>query len=225
MISGDNYDMKVITLTSRRQCSRLLWCLLLGVASAACSSGPPPPMSSGPSHAERIEQTRREKDEFFRTGGESPIPEAQRAAFAGLTYFPVDASYNVPARLVEERASEPVVIELATSRNTVDRLARVGTISFRLGGAGHTLTAFATAADGLTRLFVPFGDQTNRKETYGGGRYLNLTRTPTGLYDLDFNVAYNPYCVYDVNYTCPLPPAENRLAVAINAGERMPAGH
>lgn len=217
--------MDLITSTRRRPRPLVLWCLLLGLASAACSSGPPPPMSSGPSHTERVEQTRREKDEFFRTGQESPIPEAQRASFTGLTYFPIDAGYNIPASLVEERTAEPVIIELATSRNTVDRLARVGTISFRLGGTGYKLTAFATAAEGLTRLFVPFGDQTNRQETYGGGRYLNLTRTPTGLYDLDFNMAYNPYCVYDVNYTCPLPPSENRLAVAIAAGERMPAGH
>jgi uncharacterized protein (DUF1684 family) len=224
-ISGDNCAMDLITARSRQLRPLLLACLLLGLVSAACSSGPPPPMSTGPSHTERVEQTRRDKDEFFRTGAESPLPESQRATFAGLTYFPIDAAYNVPARLVEERTAEPVIIELATSRNTVDRLARVGTISFRLGGTGHTLTAFATAADGLTRLFVPFGDQTNRKETYGGGRYLNLTRTPTGLYDLDFNVAYNPYCVYDVNYTCPLPPAENRLAVAISAGERMPTGY
>lgn len=191
----------------------------------ACTSGPPPPATSGLSHAERVQQNRAAKDEAFRLSDESPIPEAERATFAGLDYFPTDSAYNVPASIVEDRSAEPVIIELATSRNTVDRLARVGTITFRLNGLTYSLTAFAAAADGLDRLFVPFGDLTNKEETYGGGRYLNLDRTPTGLYDLDFNMAYNPNCVYDVRWTCPLPPPENRLQVAIRAGERMPEGH
>jgi len=190
---------------------------------AACTSGPPPPdTSSALTHTQRVEQSRTAKDEAFRLGSDSPIPEAQRASFQGLVYFPIDPAFSVPASITEDRSSEPMVIELATSRDTIDRLARVGTITFRLGGTSQTLTAFATAEDGLNRLFVPFGDLTNRQETYGGGRYLNLTRTATGLYDLDFNMAFNPYCVYDVNYTCPLPPPENRLPVAIRAGERMP---
>jgi uncharacterized protein (DUF1684 family) len=203
-------------------------CLLAAMPvglTVACTSGPAPPAAGGLSHTARIEQSRAAKDEVFRLSSESPIPEAQRAAFTGLNYFPINAAYNVPASIVEDRSAEPVIIELATSQNTIDRLARVGTITFRLGERSYSLTAFATAADGLTRLFVPFGDQTNREETYGGGRYLNLTRTATGLYDLDFNMAYNPNCVYDVKWTCPLPPPENRLPVAIRAGERMPDGH
>lgn len=192
---------------------------------AACTSGPPPPVTAGLSHAERVQQSRAAKNEAFRLSDESPIPEADRPTFAGLNYFPIDAAYNVPGSIAEDRSAEPVIIELATSRNTIDRLARVGTLTFRLDGQTYQLTAFAAAADGLDRLFVPFGDTTNRHETYGGGRYLNLTRTPTGLYDLDFNMAYNPNCVYDVRWTCPLPPPENRLQVAIRAGERLPDGH
>lgn len=207
----------------RRELKRPTWAILC--LAAACSSGPPPPVTSGSAYREAVEQIRVSKDEAFRVSVDSPIPEGQRATFKGLAYFPIDASYSVPASLAEERSADPVIIELATSRNTVDRLARVGTITFRLAGTRYALTAFATAADGLDRLFVPFGDLTNRQETYGGGRYLNLTRTATGLYDLDFNTAFNPYCVYDVNYTCPLPPPENRLQVAIRAGERMPESH
>jgi uncharacterized protein (DUF1684 family) len=74
----------------------------------------------------------------------------------------------------------------------------------------------------MARLFVPFGDLTSTvDETYKGGRYLDLDRTPTGLYDLDFNRAYHPYCVYSSDYDCPVPPRENRLAVAIRAGEKL----
>ena len=75
------------------------------------------------------------------------------------------------------------------------------------------------------RLFVPFADQTNGTETYPAGRYLDLTRTATGLYDLDFNRAYHPYCYFNDEYDCPFPPAENRLGIPIRAGERMKGAH
>jgi uncharacterized protein (DUF1684 family) len=170
-----------------------------------------------------VVQSRAEKDDVFRSSADSPIPADQRSSFQGLAYFPIDSAYNVPANLTPEQTTPPVVIELATSRDTVDRLTRVGTLSFSLQGTPFTLTAFATSADQLDRLFVPFGDLTNRTETYGGGRYLNLTRTATGLYEIDFNMAYHPYCVYDSKWVCPIPPAENRLPVEIRAGERMPS--
>jgi uncharacterized protein (DUF1684 family) len=80
---------------------------------------------------------------------------------------------------------------------------------------------FAEQNAGIDRLFLPFGDATSGTETYGGGRYLELDRTPTGLYDLDFNRAYHPYCVYNVTYDCPVPPRENYLTIAIRAGERL----
>lgn len=215
----------VLPSTSSRRGPRAWAPAVVLVLAAACSSGPPPPVTAGPSHAERVQQSRAAKDQAFRLSDESPLPEDQRPTFTGLNYFDIDTAYNVPASIAEDRAAEPVIIELATSRNTIDRLARVGTLTFRLNGQTYALTAFAAAADGLDRLFVPFGDQTNRHETYGGGRYLNLTRTPTGLYDLDFNMAYHPNCVYDVRWTCPLPPPENRLQIAIRAGEQLPDGY
>ena len=79
----------------------------------------------------------------------------------------------------------------------------------------------AESVGAVQRLWVPFRDLTSGIETYGGGRYLDLDRTATGLYDLDFNRAYQPYCVYDPGYVCPYPPSENRLPVAIRAGERL----
>jgi hypothetical protein len=97
-------------------------------------------------------------------------------------------------------------------------------LGFTLGGSSYTLIAFVNAdTDALNRLFVPFGDLTNSGETYHGGRYLELDRTSTGLYDLDFNRAYHPNCVYSPAWECPVPPRENRLPVAIRAGERLRA--
>ena len=66
-----------------------------------------------------------------------------------------------------------------------------------------------------------FNDMTSGTETYPGGRYLDLDRNPQGIYELDFNRAYNPYCYYNASYECPIPPQENRLKVPIRAGERM----
>jgi hypothetical protein len=84
------------------------------------------------------------------------------------------------------------------------------------------LTAFveATAPD-LNHLFVPFTDLTTGTETYAAGRYLDLESSATGIYLVDFNRAYHPYCYFDATFDCPYPPAENRLTIPIRAGERL----
>jgi uncharacterized protein (DUF1684 family) len=75
-------------------------------------------------------------------------------------------------------------------------------------------------------LFLPFGDATNGTQTYAGGRYVDLRELSDGRLRLDFNRAYNPYCAYNARWVCPLPPAQNRMAVAVRAGERSyPYGH
>jgi uncharacterized protein (DUF1684 family) len=201
---------------------RALAALLLALGGARCSSGPPPPPESASYEQEMIDG-RRLKDEFFKTGSDSPIPEIERPIFKGLVYFPIDKSYRVPASLDLAPSNPPVTIILPTSRNIPRRMVKVGTLRFTLAGSTMALTAFAGEGEGLNRLFVPFGDTTNRGETYGGGRYLEMDLTPTGLYDLDFNRATNPYCVYNVSYDCPIPPPENRMAIAIRAGEKMPS--
>ena len=106
-------------------------------------------------------------------------------------------------------------------------MQRIGTLDFTLKGEPLKLTAFVEAADrDLRRLFVPFGDRTNGTETYPAGRYLDLDRTATGVYDLDFNRAYHPFCLFNPTYDCPIPPRENRLAMPIRAGEKLgAAGH
>jgi len=197
-------------------------CLVWIALSACSSSGPPPPVAER-SYAEDVQAKRATKDDYLRKASDSPLPEKERATFPGLPYFPVDPAFRVPASLQQDRTGPPVIITLETTAHGTERMERVGTLSFSIGGAGYTLSAFA-GAEGLARLFVPFHDLTNRVETYGGGRYLNLDRTASGVYDLDFNAAYHPYCVYNKSYECPIPPAENRLDVAIRAGERLPEG-
>ncbi len=201
--------------------TRLLTVFAL-VLAAACTSGPPPPVDERP-YEEQILDWRARRDLFFRNAPESPLLPADKAGFTGLPYYPIDTALRVPAFLTEERTNPPVIIELQTSAPQPDRMRRVGTLGFTIDGQTHTLTAFAPAdMRVITRLFVPFGDATSGSETYKGGRYLDLDRTPTGLYDLDFNRAYHPNCVYNVAWVCPIPPRENRLPVPIRAGERLP---
>lgn len=172
------------------------------------------------SYADGIAAQRQAKDEFFRTARESPVPADKRDEFLPLAYFPVDESYRVPAVLAPiER--EPA-IEMPTSTGLRRAMRRAGTLKFSLRGKPLQLTAFVEAgAPDLNRLFLPFGDLTNGTETYPAGRYLDLTRTATGLYEIDFNLAYHPYCYYNPTYDCPYPPAENRLPVPVRAGEKM----
>ena len=117
---------------------------------------------------------------------------------------------GMPARVVEQ----PALVDPG-----------VGELRFELGGQEHCLTGYRFAAGSSDSVFVPFLDGTSGKESYGTDRYLDLDPDPgDDTYVLDFNLAYHPSCVYDPRFSCPLTPAENRLPVRIEAGERLPAG-
>ena len=170
-------------------------------------------------YQDEIAAWRADKDAFMRSG-QSPVPADRRDAFPPLPYFPVDERFRVPAALEVARGDD--TMEMSTSTGTRRAMRRIGTLQFTLDGQPMTLTAFTEAADTtLARLFVPFGDTTNQRETYRAGRYLDLERTATGLYDLDFNRAYHPFCLFNTSYECPIPPRENHLTVAVRAGERL----
>ena len=204
---------------------RAMLLFVLGASLAvACTSGPQRP-DTDQTWQEDLRAARAEKDQMFTLGDAeaSPLLPADKATFTGLAYYPISPAYRVPATLEPDPEGGSTIILLPTSLDETRPQRKVGTLRFRLQGEPLALTAFADVnARTMDRLFVPFGDLTNREETYGGGRYLDLTRTPTGLYDLDFNRAYHPYCVYNIGYECPVPPPENRLQVSIPAGERLP---
>ena len=182
------------------------------MASSACSGRPM-------SYEEEIAAWRSEKDRYMRSA-ESPVIEFHRKDFPALPYFPISIDYRVPASLEVVRAED--IIELSVSTGQRRRMRRIGVLKFSLQGKPSSLTAFVDATENdMRRLFVPFGDLTNGTETYQGGRYLDLDRTGTGIYDLDFNRAYHPFCVFNSAYECPLPPRENRLQMPIRAGEKL----
>ncbi len=184
---------------------------------AACARSTPEAM-----FAATLAAARADKDEMLRTSPDSPVPADKRAQILPLAYFPPDESYVAPASLTPLGPAEQQTVQMPTSTGATRAMRRVGTLRFMLKGRPLKLTAFVEADQADTdRLFVPFTDATTGTETYHAGRYLELERSPTGIYQVDFNRAFNPYCAYNPTYDCPFPPAENKLTIPIRAGERI----
>jgi uncharacterized protein (DUF1684 family) len=186
------------------------------VTSGGCTSKPPE------DYAAKIAASRAQKDAFFNTSPDIVLPK-DREKFLPLSYFPPDENYSVPAQL--KPADERVRITTPTSQGKIRDMEVVGTLQFTVKGQPLQLSALVDAGTTkITRLSVMFADLTNGTETYQAGRYMELDPTATGIYMVDFNLAFHPYCYYNPEYDCPYPPAENRLTIPIRAGERLRAG-
>lgn len=192
--------------------------LLLGVV--ACESGPN--RLEALQHKKAVMAQRQDKDRFFKTSQQSPLLDDQQWKFKALSYYPVNIVYRVTARY--QRLAKPLEFKIQTSTGHERVYVTIGRLDFTLGGKPLTLFAYqeneaeARARNGL---FVPFIDLTSGRETYGGGRYLEMEAPAGDSVVLDFNMAYNPYCAYNYNFSCPIPPPENHLDLAIEAGEKL----
>jgi uncharacterized protein (DUF1684 family) len=158
-------------------------------------------------------ELRHAKDDYFGKAHDSPLTVEQRRLFTGLKYFDPNPALRFE---VTPEGAGGTVEEVEMSDGTSDHLQRAGTVRFTVDGADATLVAFQQGDD----LFIPFRDATSGKDTYGAGRYVEAEPLGGGKYLLDFNRAYNPYCAYNDDWRCPLPPTENWLTVAIRAGEK-----
>jgi uncharacterized protein (DUF1684 family) len=169
-----------------------------------------------------IEKERKIKDRFFKSRYPgSPIPFEDRAGFKGLDYFPPDPDYRFELELHEHE--EKGVVRMAYTKGQQRDFLRWGEFRFKVGNKEQAIQVYKSDPE-EDRLFVLFRDETSGKGTYGAGRYLDIDpgrdQTAGGKWILDFNKAYNPWCVYSKNYTCPLVPSENWLEVPILAGEK-----
>jgi uncharacterized protein (DUF1684 family) len=165
---------------------------------------------------------RAEKDAFFKSAPGSPIPFEERETFSGLPYYPVNEDLVFEGLTLQPyTGDEPSRFEIPTSDNRLRPAHRAGVFRFDLGGAPRQLTAYVLNDGRPESLFLPFLDETSGTETYGAGRYLDLEPDEDGTYAIDFNLAYHPSCVYAPQFSCPLTPAENRLATRVEAGERL----
>lgn len=160
---------------------------------------------------------RAEKDEFLRVDRASPFVRSG-LQFSGLRYFDPDPTYHFATTLARYRSETSVV--MPTTKSTRQLYNRVGFFRLEVGGEHIELQAYQSAEREDRSLFVPFRDGTSGRESYGGGRYLDIEVQHDDRYIVDFNYAYSPYCAYDEGYACPLPPRENWLTVAIRAGEK-----
>ncbi|WP_017732160.1 DUF1684 domain-containing protein [Nafulsella turpanensis] len=170
-------------------------------------------------YVEEIIQKRRDKDNFMKHDEQSPLKPEQKESFAGLKYFEPDPAYRVEARIEENKKKDLLV--LATSDNKQKPFKKWGYAIFTLDGEEHRLLLLQSAQGLKTEgLFLAFSDATSANETYGAGRYLDLEIPKKKTMIIDFNKAYNPYCAYTDGFSCPFPPKENNLSVAIRAGEK-----
>jgi len=192
---------------------------VLGLVLCALSCTSRPPEDEG-QYVRGVESARAEKDAAFQKAPDGePVPLSRRGQLLPLAYFPIDPAYNVPAVL--KPSTDRATMIMPTSTGGQREMRRVGALEFTLKSQVMKLTAFVEAdATSVDHLFVPFTDLTSGTETYPAGRYLDLDRNATGLYAIDFNRAYHPFCYYNPTYDCPYPPAENRLKTPIRAGER-----
>ncbi len=162
-----------------------------------------------------LEKFRKEKDEFFALDPDSPLNSADKRGFRGLRYFPENPALRFEAQVKELPGEE--LIEIPTSSGGIQRYRRLGQFTFEVESQAIELTIY----ENETGYFLPFVDSLAGKETYPAGRYLELEPLGGGRFRVDFNLAYNPYCAYSDHWSCPLTPFENRLKVAIRAGEKL----
>lgn len=162
------------------------------------------------------QQFRAQKDHFFETNPNSPLTEAQKTSFDGLRYFDYNPDLVFDVRL--EPVEGDQTVQIMTTTNEIRKYERVGRFTFNVDGEEAGLTTYRTPHG----YFLPFVDTS--RETYGAGRYLDLEQESDGTFHVDFNLAYNPFCAYNEQYSCPLTPIENRLNIEIKAGEKVPEG-
>ena len=160
-------------------------------------------------------------DASFKDPEESPLPDKYKKDFEGLDYFEPDTTYIVKAKLVRTPDAEPFFLPTTTDRKTHEVL--YGIAHFTLNGEARQLEIYQSL-DLIKQekykdyLFLPFNDATNGEETYGGGRYIDLSIPEGDTLAIDFNKAYNPYCAYNKKYSCPLVPRQNYLRTKVRAG-------
>jgi len=174
-------------------------------------------------YKKEIIKERTEKDKEFRNPEETPLSKEEIPDFVGLKYFKPNLKYRITASLIKE--TSPDTIKMKTTTERLPLYLVYGKATFTLNGKQHVLTIFRNVGL-MTKpgyedyLFVPFTDLTSGKQAYGGGRYIDARITEGDTIVLDFNRAYNPYCVYSKRYSCPIPPSENFINARILAGEK-----
>lgn len=170
-------------------------------------------------YRQKLYEDRREKNRFFMVSEYSPLVAEQKKSFKGLEYFSPDESWVVSAKWTPATTMDTLL--LPTNSGEPDSIIVMGKVEFKIREKTFVLTAYLNPYDSERPLFIPFKDKTSGIESYGGGRYLDANSEKDGVVLLDFNMAYNPFCAYNADYSCFFPPLENVLPVEVTAGEKF----
>ena len=160
----------------------------------------------------------------YKDASKSPLKEKDLKKFKGLDFFEFDSTYVVTAKFIRAENEQPFKMKTTTDR--LPDYVKYGVLTFKLKGEEFKLNIYQN--QDLMRkegyedyLFLPFLDDTNGAESYGGGRYIDM-RIPEGdTVVIDFNSAYNPYCAYNEKYSCPIVPRDNYLETEVRAGVKV----
>ncbi len=173
------------------------------------------------SEIQEIKEFQKELNEHYADTAKSPLTKEDLKKFKSLEFFSPNLKYRVKAKLVLDNDSKPFEMITSTERRPVYK--KYATAYFKIADKKLQLSLYqnmdlSKKEEYKNYLFAPFNDLTNTKETYGGGRFIDLEIPEGEEIIIDFNQAYNPYCAYNHKYSCPIPPPENRLEIKINAG-------
>lgn len=170
-------------------------------------------------YLEKIEAERERQYKFIRYNIDSPLSDEQKQNFKELDFYPIDPLYKVKARSVS--IEEKRMREVPMTDGSVEKYIEHSYAEFELNGKTNRLLLLQSVDEkDMRNFFLAFADETSGRETYGGGRYINVRQDGKTSITIDFNLAYNPYCAYNPDYACPLPPKENLLNISIEAGEK-----
>jgi len=174
-------------------------------------------------YVDSILKERKLKNIEFRTSEHSPIQSEEKAKFKHLNYYRPKTGYCREAKFV--RFDQATHFLMKTTTDRLPEYSVYGKVTFSIHGKSFSLNVYQNIdlvkKPGFENyLFIPFNDETNGHETYGGGRFLDMIETGDSIIYIDFNRAYNPYCAYNHKYSCPIPPESNQLKTNIKAGEK-----
>ncbi|UMB60206.1 DUF1684 domain-containing protein [Lutibacter sp. A80] len=174
-------------------------------------------------YKDEIKQFQYKLNTQFANAEESPLTEEDLKTFKSLEFFEIDESFRIEANF--ELTPNTPIFEMKTTTDRLPLYKKYGIATFTLNGTKLQLSLYqhqstTTIFSDNNPLFLPFKDTTNGTSTYGGGRYIDIEipEKESNTIIIDFNQSYNPYCTYNYKFSCPTPPSENNLPIAILAG-------
>ena len=163
-----------------------------------------------------LTEMRQQKDQYYKENPQSPLSPEQQQKFEGLTYYPYNAALDLTVEV--KQFTEKTDIQVQTSSGAIKWYRRYGEFTFEVENESVRLTIYK-APHGF---FLPFVDAGAGKDTYPSGRYIEPVHISDDTFRIDLNQVYNPMCAYGDGWSCPITPAENRIKVHIEAGEKVP---